>query len=1473
MLYRNRCAKVNVKLLIVLLLVVVAVGMSLVAARQVRRTILSERSLTAGNAAFEKQDWRTAYKNFQEYLGRNPDDVEILRKYAKARLSVRPLEPPNVMQAIAAYRRIVQLEPLDEDVYDELARLYRGIGNFEELAYIARARLKHAPNDRQAPLWLAEALIRLDKLEEAKQTLLPFIEQLEGLAGKHTEYVQACVLMSSVTGSDDSFEVRLQVLEWLNKALEYSPESAEALAYRARLYRVTPNISGLTDEERMAVARQDLQAADDLGTEDPRIRYVLGTEWMAHGELDRAAAELQAVDELPQEKLQEHFLDIKDWTVARFLLASELVTQRGTTAEGAALADEAMAALTERRHRTQVLPIAIPLYVAAGQVAEARRYLDEYLDMLAMQQGAPESRLRPAYLQALVARAEEKPYAVIDALQPLLTEGSGGPALWRLLAEAYSRTGQAGRAVSALEECLRHQPQDPWVTLQLAREYSRLGDWTKAFETAQRAESLNPTDVGAKLLRIGASIYLAAEDNQSVDTEKLEELSAELTELCRQYPDRGDIRRLQASIATYLDQPDETEKELKLAIEQSEEPLAAKMQLAGYYRQTGRTAEAVKVCEAACEHHAEVAEPWLSLSGLHQANADYDSARSCLKEGLNAVVDKEEKRSLSIRLAFLEIINGDRSTGINLLKELTNEDKQEIRARSLLLALPEIQSDAATAQKLIDELRQVEGESGLWWRFHQASLWLSSDEWRSKQQDIADLLQYCIDADPRWSPPVLLLVGMYERLEDFSRVEDICRQTLARYPSATAIADTLLRLLERQGRFSEAERVLQQIDVNPRLASAWQVRTALGAGDLSRAIDELQLRVSNDDQDASARIQLARLIYEQTKDAERAFQYLKEAEAIASGSRMLTAVEASILRAEGRTEDARQVLDNYVADNNDFNAYWMRAVFLAEQGELDHAEKDYKKLTTFSEQGAAGFLLLGNFYAGNQELDKAVATLEEGSNAYPDDLVLKRRLMQLLLARADAQDRERALEILATLEERLPHDPELVKIRALQMLEKPTPESVEVAKERLEDVIRLEPTAVDVHLMLIGIAMQERKYETARDNAIRALGSNPSNSALLSARGRTELLLKNTQMAVELARLALQEDPNNVEALGVLADAGMVREDRSLLDEARTLLESAVGRDPTNERLLVSRARFLASLDSPQKAIPELESYCQTEEGSSSVAALVTLSDLYRLAGDMEQSKQRIERAERLDPNSQTVVHARFLWLLSQDRAEELEDISSAYISAKQQNLTTVLRAASVLAASDSMKLKKQGLKLFEHGLTLSPTSMDARLGLASTLYETGDVEGAKKVYEKLLQQYPDNVQVLNDLAWILQEHDHRYADALELADRGLRLAPEDVHLLDTRGVILSNMSGRLADAKKDFERLLQLASPDTRRQAKTLLHLGRVCAKLNDLTQAREHLENALEIDQKIDVFTTDERSEITQILQRSGVSAALKP
>jgi len=240
-----------------------------------------------------------------------------------------------------------------------------------------------------------------------------------------------------------------------------------------------------------------------------------------------------------------------------------------------------------------------------------------------------------------------------------------------------------------------------------------------------------------------------------------------------------------------------------------------------------------------------------------------------------------------------------------------------------------------------------------------------------------------------------------------------------------------------------------------------------------------------------------------------------------------------------------------------------------------------------------------------------------------------------------------------------------------------------------------------------------------------------------------------------------------------------------------------------------------------------------------------------------------------MDPNSLTVIHARFLWLAAQRRFDELLQLSSAYLAAKEQNPTTLVAAASILAASDSMELKKEGLKLFERAVTLAPPSKEARLGLASTLYQTGDADRAVTIYQEVLRQYPNDIQTLNDLAWILQEHDRRYDDALKLANRGLIAWPDELHLLDTRGTILSNMANRLGDAKKDFERLIQLSPPDSRQKASALLKLGRTCVKLNELVQAKQHVQDALEIDRKINVFTADERSEITRILETSGIQA----
>ena len=1507
MINKNKCAKIDVKVLIIVIIVTVTIGISLFTARHVRRGFLSKRDLEAGQAAFEKQDWPTASRKLRGYLSRNPDNVEILKKYAQAEFSIRPLNADAVSGAVAAYRRIIQLAPLDEVAYEKLAMLYAVTGNFKELAYIAEARINHVPNDRKAPLWLADALNRLYKKDEAKQVLLNFLTDLDKLPDKYPEYVQACAIISRIFLDENTIEARTKALEKLNRAVEYDPESVEALVNRARFYREVPEISS----NSLQLARQDIEATDALYTENPRTHLLLGVEWMAHGKLGRAAAELIFVESLPKETLEEYFFDIDDWTVTKYLFASQLALQNKAVAEGISLSDEVLTVLKEKGQRVRVLPTAIGFYVAAGKVPEARQCLDEYIIIMNALEVPAESMLKLAYMQAQVANAEGRLYSVIDVLQPVIVNNPSNPELWRILAGAYSRTDQSRRAISALIQYIRIRPRDPEMTMQLAKEYLKQQDWNRAFETARLAEPLDPTDIVIRLLRIETGIYAAAEQTYTINTTRLEALSVELAELRKENPDRVDIRILQAMIAEYLARPEEVEAELKLAIEECKEPLMAEMQLVRYYYRTKRMADAISVCRNACERHSEVAEPWLSLSGLYVANADYDAARSCLKRGLDNTIDPWDKRSLSMRLAILELLYADQAAGIRLLSEMASQDEQEIRARLLLLDIPEIRKDPAKTEKLIKELRKAEGENGLFWRLNQASLLLSSDDWRSKQPDITDALQYCINSDPEWSSPVLLLAQMYEKLGDFIHVEDICRQALVRNPSAIDVADRLISLFEKQGRFSEAEQVLQQIETNPRVSSAWHVRIALRAGDFSRAINELKLRVSNDDRDAGSRILLARLLYWETRDAEKAFEYLNEAEAITSGSMSLIAAKVSILRSEGRTEEARRILDDYVANSNSFVAYTMRATYLAREGELESAEEDYRKLTTFAGQEVTGYELLSDFYTRNQELDKAIVMLKEGLNAYPGDLRLQRRLMKTLLLDGPTQDRQKALEILATLEERLPQDPELMKFRAIQMLEIATPQSLKAAREKLEHVTKLEPTAIDAHVALIRIAMQGEEYEAARDYAIRALGSNSDNLELMLARGKAELAIGNTQMAIELAqqvlqkesnnsgalevlldaafttsnedpslmqdviklaRLMLEEDPNHIEVRDVIVAAALRSNNHTLLEEAGTILESALAKEPADEKLLLSRARILISMNLPQVAIPELENYCQTKEGSRSVRAIVTLADLYRLSGDLVRAQQRIEQAEQIDPNNQFVIQARLFLLVAQNRYNEISGISSALLSAKVQNPTILVMAASTLASMDSMALKQEGLRLFEQAAILSPTLISARLGLASTSYQTGGAQRAKQVYQELLDEYPNNVQALNDLAWILQEHDQNYDAALELVNKGLRASRDEnlrLYLLDTRGTILSNMPDQLTAARTDFETIADAIPNDTHQKVRALFKLGKICAKLDDFVQAEQHMKNALEIDQKINVLTSDERSEIKRILQESGIHA----
>lgn len=1466
-----RAGRVNVRLLVGVVVVVVVVGLAAVGARYLHKRQTAEKALALGRAAMEKGDFKSAARQFREYLSKYPDNLEVLELYAQASLSREPLKLEFIQAAVAAYRRMVRLDPQNPMPYEKLAAIYAGLRRYEDLEYIARQRLKHAPNDYAAKLWLCSALRNQKKNAQAEQILRDLLAELEKRpkGEKHDEYVEACGLLASMAMEQGGPDAQATALDWLNRAVRYDPQNAAGYVRRARFYRLQSLSDRRDAKQRLALARADLEKADTLAIEDPRLYLILCGEWVEHGELERAAAEIEKARKLPREAVSRYFVNFDDWRATLFVSQADVALRLGKLDDALAEAAKLLDRLVDPVRRAMVLPSAIELLLRAGRVDEARTYLDEYqsLPTTAAQQGT--MREVTALLTALVARAQNRPYEVITALQPYLEQAPRRSEILKLLAEAYIRVGQSRQAIAALTRYLRRRPRDRAAIVQLARQYLKERRFAEALETARLLEAMGAADIESRLVRIEAGVQAVASRSRLAAEVDLDRLQRELAELRKAHPKYVEIRQLQASIAAVRGDTKRAEQELRQAIAECDDTLPAELMLASFLARTQRLDEARDVARQACEEHPDSADAWIGLAQILELRSEPEQARAALEEGLRRIRETPERRNVALRLAVFDLRHERRKEGIERLKALAAENPRDVRPRRLLLELHEVRSDAALAGQLIDELRRIEGQGGLYWRLYQAAIWLFAPDWRARQQDIEDLLKVCVDADPGWSAPVLLLGEMYRRLERADAAEALYRQALAANPTAFDVADQLVNLLEKRERYAEARDVLERLEADAGFVRQRRIALALGEGDLSDAIRELELKIADDPKDADSRILLARLVYQQTRDATRALKYLDQAEKIRPGSLEAAAVRALILRAEGRLDEAKAVLDQRVGAEGSFRAYLLRAGFLASSGELDEAERDYRKLLELQKRGE-GHELLGRFYHLHGRADDAIAVWREGLTKFPDNDRLKRVLTRALLVRDKPGDRDQALALLQELEQRFPDDPEVMWIRALVLLDDGRTAQAETLLER---VVQAEPTAVDAQLQWIMLALRRGDYATARERAIRAIGANRGNADLVLARARAEIGLGQYRVARELALQILRDDPGHADAYGVLVEVARETEDAGALRQVVGGLEKIADERPDELKLQVMLARVWGELGEPQRGIERIEAFRQVHADADQATLALVLAELYRQAGDLDAAGRELSEASQREPNRFELVRARMLWLWDRKQIDELMRLLDAYRPRGRREARLLTMGGTLLGSTGRPEHLEAAARCFQRALEIVPQWPEALLGLALCEYQRGNVSEAVQRYREVLKVDPSNARALNDLAWILADAREDYDEALRLIEQGLKVEPNNVHLVDTRAFIYEKL-GRLEDARRDYRRCVDLQPDGSAEQARWLLKLARVCAALKDDEPACRYVRKAAEIDGRLHALDADQQKELAALMRRcEGSSARSEP
>ncbi len=176
---------------------------------------------------------------------------------------------------------------------------------------------------------------------------------------------------------------------------------------------------------------------------------------------------------------------------------------------------------------------------------------------------------------------------------------------------------------------------------------------------------------------------------------------------------------------------------------------------------------------------------------------------------------------------------------------------------------------------------------------------------------------------------------------------------------------------------------------------------------------------------------------------------------------------------------------------------------------------------------------------------------------------------------------------------------------------------------------------------------------------------------------------------------------------------------------------------------------------------------------------------------------------------------------------------------------------------------KKAAEDILRMILKNDPDSAEALTALAILLPTIGQSDEPVLLYQRLLQLEPDNLIAINNLAWIMCEKQGKYQQALELAQRGLKIAPNYVDLIDTRGVAYYRL-GQFNKAVQDFTTCIELYPKGVPSMVASHFHLARAFAELGQKDKAVEHLNQTLDLENRIGGLLTTDLAEAQRLLER---------
>ena len=404
-----------------------------------------------------------------------------------------------------------------------------------------------------------------------------------------------------------------------------------------------------------------------------------------------------------------------------------------------------------------------------------------------------------------------------------------------------------------------------------------------------------------------------------------------------------------------------------------------------------------------------------------------------------------------------------------------------------------------------------------------------------------------------------------------------------------------------------------------------------------------------------------------------------------------------------------------------------------------------------------------------------------------------------------------------------PDDIELQLFKTTLLLAEGTTPAIENAKQILQKITEKEPEVSEAWLMLGQLMLKQGQPGKAVDIALRGLAYKNNDKTLLLLKARAEAV-RSPVLAIPTLKELCELDPNDIDSVMLLVSTYM-------------------------------------TIGEPQKAVNILRQQLLTCEPSIRRKYRIVLAVAMYKAGEKSEAQEEFNALVESDPNDPNPLLAQVQLLKEEQLWSQLNlKVVDWYRKYPNDSHTPVVIARD-LTPIDSNEAKQTAEDILRLVLKNDSASTEAMSVLAILLEMTGHSDESAELYQRLIELEPENLIAINNLAWILSEEKGQYQQALELAQKGLKLAPNYIDLIETRGVVYYRM-GELTKAIQDLTKCVELYPSSTPQYVTASFHLARAFDKLGKKDESLKHLNQALELESRIRGLSTAELNEAQRLL-----------